>query len=177
MNLVQSLSQVWLLASLWTAALQDSLSITSFWRVLRLMSIESVMPSNHVILCCPLLLLPSIFPSIRVFSNESVLCIRWPKYWSFSSWVSLYGKMQESGLTVIIPFICISAAWGQYLTFLHILSLPQGVAAARWQVLFSIPGALSARKFTFGGLESLMTMTSLLTDMAGNTPFLTSISA
>ena len=81
------------------------------------MSIESVMPPNHLIFCCPLLLLPSIFPSIRVFSNESVLCIRWPKYWSFSCWVSVYGKMQESGLTVIIPFICISAARGQYLTF------------------------------------------------------------
>ena len=68
----------------WTAALQASLSNTNSWSLLKLMSIESVMPSNHLILCHPLLLLPSIFPSNRVFSNESVLHIRWPKYWSFS---------------------------------------------------------------------------------------------
>ena len=68
----------------WTAARQASLSITNSWSSLKLKSIESVMPSNHLILCRPLLLLPSIFPSIRVFSNESVLCIRWPKYWSFN---------------------------------------------------------------------------------------------
>ena len=68
----------------WTAARQASLSITNSRSLLKLMSIESVMPSNHFIICCPLLLLPSIFPSIRVFSNESVLYIRWPKYWSFS---------------------------------------------------------------------------------------------
>ena len=68
----------------WTATRQASLSITNSWSLLKLMSIESVMPSNHLILCRPLFLLPSIFPSIRVFSNESVLCLRWPKYWSFS---------------------------------------------------------------------------------------------
>ena len=68
----------------WIAESQVSLSITNSWGLLKLMSIESVMPSNHLILCHPLLLLPSIFPSIRVFSNESDLCIRWPKYWSFS---------------------------------------------------------------------------------------------
>ena len=67
---------------------QASLSITNSWSLLKLMSIESVMPSNHLILCCPLLLLPSVFPSIRVFSNESVLHIRWPKYWSFSCSIS-----------------------------------------------------------------------------------------
>ena len=71
-------------ATSWTAAGQASLSITNSWSLLKLMSIESVTPSNHLILCCPLLLLPSIFPSVRVFSNESVLRIRWPKYWSFS---------------------------------------------------------------------------------------------
>ena len=70
-------------ATPWTAACQASLSITNSWSLLKLMSIKSVMPSNHLILCCPLLLPPSTFPSIRVFSNESVLCIRWPKYWSF----------------------------------------------------------------------------------------------
>ena len=72
----------------WTAAHQASLSITNSRSLLKLMSIESVMPSNHLILCHPLLLLPSIFPSIKVFSNESVLCIWWPKYWSFSFSIS-----------------------------------------------------------------------------------------
>ena len=72
----------------WTAAHQASLSVSNSWSLLKLMSIELVMPSNHLILCRPLLLLPSILPSIRVFSNESVLCIRWPKYWSFSFSIS-----------------------------------------------------------------------------------------
>ena len=85
---VQSLSLVQLLAILWTASCQASLSITNSWSLLRLMSIESVMPSNDLILFHSLLLPPSVFPSIRVFSNESVLCIRWPKYWSFSFTVS-----------------------------------------------------------------------------------------
>ena len=81
---VQSLSHVWLFATPWTTAHQDSLSITNSWSLLKLISFESVMPSNHLILCWPLLLLPSIFPSIRVFSNESALGIRCPKYWHFS---------------------------------------------------------------------------------------------
>ena len=81
---VQSFSHVRLFATPQTAALQASLSITNSWSSLRFTSIESVSPSSHLILCRPLLLLPSIFPSIRVFSNESVLHIRWPKYWSFS---------------------------------------------------------------------------------------------
>ena len=85
---VQSLSRVWLYATSWTAAHQASLSITNSRSLLKLMSIESVMPSNHLILCRPLLLLPSIFPSIRVFTNESVLCIRWPKDWGFSFSIS-----------------------------------------------------------------------------------------
>ena len=75
-------------ATPWTAACQASLSITNSWSLSKPMSIESMMPSNHLILCCPLLLLPSIFPSIRVFSNESALRIRWPKYWSFSFSIS-----------------------------------------------------------------------------------------
>ena len=81
---VQLLSRVWLFATPWTAACQASLSITNSCSSLKLISIDSVMPSSHLILCCPLLLLPTIPPSIRVFSNESTLCIRWPKYWSFS---------------------------------------------------------------------------------------------
>ena len=81
---VQLLSHVPLFATLWTAAHQASLSITKSWSLLKLMSIESMIPSNHLILCHPLLLLPSIFLSIRDFSNELTLCIRWSKYWSFS---------------------------------------------------------------------------------------------
>ena len=80
----QSLSHVLLFATPWTAAHQTFLSITNSRSLVKLMSIELVMPSNHLILCCPRLLLPSIFPSIRVFSNESALHMRWPKYWSFS---------------------------------------------------------------------------------------------
>ena len=85
---VQSLSCVRLFAAPWTALCQASLSITNSQNLLKLMSIESVMPSNHLILCGSLLLPPSLFPSIRVFSNESVLCIRWPKYWSSSFSIS-----------------------------------------------------------------------------------------
>ena len=85
---VQSLSRVQLFATPWIAARQASLSITSSWSSFKLMSIKSVMPSSHLILCHPLLLLPSIPPSIRIFSNESTLRMRWPKYWSFSLSIS-----------------------------------------------------------------------------------------
>ena len=93
---VQLLSCERFFATPWTAAHQASLSITISWSLLKLMFIESVMPSNHLILCHPLLLLPSIFPSIRVFSNEWVLCISWPKYWSFS--LSISPCNEDSGL-------------------------------------------------------------------------------
>ena len=93
---VQSLSHVWLIETPWTAACQASLSITNSQSLLKLMSTESVMPSSHLILCGPLLLPPSIFPSIRVFPNESTLHIRWPKYWSFSFSISL--SNEYSGL-------------------------------------------------------------------------------
>ena len=92
---VQLLSRVWLFTTPWTAAHQASLSITNSWSSPKLMSIESVMPSNHLILCHPLLP-PSVFPSIRVFSNESVLRIRWPKYWSFS--LNISPSNEHSGL-------------------------------------------------------------------------------
>ena len=95
-QLVQLLSRVRLSATPWTAARQASLSITNSWSPPKPMSIESVMPSNHLILCCPLLLLLSIFPSIRVFSNESALPIWWPKYWSFS--FSISPSNEYSGL-------------------------------------------------------------------------------
>ena len=93
---VQSLSCVRLSATSWTVARQVSQSITISQSLLKLMSIESVMPSNNPILCLPLLLLPSIFPSIRVFSSELVLCIRWPKYWSFS--FSISPSSEHTGL-------------------------------------------------------------------------------
>ena len=89
---VQLLSRVWLFATPWITARQASLSITNSWSSPKLMCIELVMPSRHLILYHPLLLLPSIAPSIRVFSNESALCIRWPKYWSFSFKISPYNE-------------------------------------------------------------------------------------
>ena len=94
---VQSLRHIQIFETPWSAAHQASLPITNSQSLLKLMSIESVMPSNHLILCRPLLLPPSIFPSIRVFSNESVLCIRWPKYRSFS--FSISPSSEYSGLT------------------------------------------------------------------------------
>ena len=93
---VQLLSHVQLFATPWTAACQASLSITNSRSLLKLMSIKLVMPSSCLILCRPLLLLPSVFPSIRVFSSESVLCIKWPKYWSFS--LSISPSNKYSGL-------------------------------------------------------------------------------
>ena len=95
-SLGQSLSHVQIFVISWTAAPQASLSITDSQRLLKLMSIESVMPSNYLIPCCPLLLPPSIFPNIRVFSSESVLRIRWPKYWSFN--FSISSSTEYSGL-------------------------------------------------------------------------------
>ena len=93
---VQSLSRVWFFATLWTAAHQGSLSFAVSQSLLKLVFIELIMPSNQLILCCPLLLLPFIIPSMRVFSSESVLHIRWPKYWSFS--FSISPSSEYSGL-------------------------------------------------------------------------------
>ena len=93
---VQSLSHIWLFETQWTAARQASLSFTISWSLLKLTSIELVIPSDHLILCCPLFLPPSIFPSIRAFSNDSALCTRWPKYWSFS--FSISPSNEYSGL-------------------------------------------------------------------------------
>ena len=96
MSSVHSLSHVWLSATQWTAAHQAYLSITNSQSLLKLLSIESVMPSNHLILCLPLLFLPSIFPNIRVFSSKSALWVRWPKYWNFS--FSISPSSEYSGL-------------------------------------------------------------------------------
>ena len=105
---VQSLSHVRLFVTPWTVAHQASLSFTISQNLLKFISIESVMPSNHLLLCCPLLFLPSNFPSIRVFSNESILLIRWPKYWSFNFSISPFNEF--SG------FISFSIDWFDLLT-------------------------------------------------------------
>ena len=103
---VQSLSHVWIFATPRTAARQYFLSFTISLGLLKLTSIESVMPSNHLILCCPLLLLPSTFPSIRVISSESAPCIRWPKCWSFSiSPSNEYSELISLGLIGLIPLL------------------------------------------------------------------------
>ena len=123
---VQLLSRVRLFATPWTAACKASLPITSFQSLLKLMSIELVMPSNHLILCHPLLLLPSIFPSIRVFSNESLLLIRWPKYWSFS--FSISPSNEYSGLISFrIDWFDLLAVQGTLKTLLQHQSLTASV--------------------------------------------------
>ena len=136
---VQSLSPIWLFVIPWTATRQASLSITNCRSLLKLMIIESVMPSNHFILCPHLFLLPSIFPRVRVFSNESVLCNRWPKHWSFSfsispsneysglisfriDWFDL-SKSQESSSTPqfkSINSLVLSFLYGLTVTFIHV---------------------------------------------------------
>ena len=155
---VQLLSCIRLFVTTWTTAIQASLFITSSWSLPKLMSIESVMPSNHVILCHPLLLLPSIFPSIRVFSNELVLHIRWPKYWSFSfnispsneysgpvsfrmDWLNLLavqGTLQESSPTPqfkSIHSLVLSFLYSLTLTSIRLLEKPK----------LSLDGPLSAK--------------------------------
>ena len=137
---VQSLSHVWLFETPWPAARQASLSFIISGSLLKLMSLESVMPCNHLILCCPLLLLPSIFPSIRVFFSESVLHIRWPKFWSlgfsispsneysgsalgWTGWISLHPRdSQESYPTPqfkSINYSMLSLLYGPTLTSIH----------------------------------------------------------
>ena len=115
---VQSLSRIQFFATPWTATHQASLSITISWSLLKLMSVESVMPSNYLTLCRPLLLLPSIFPSIRVFSNESVLHIRWAKYWSFS--FSISPSNEYSGLISFrMDWLDLLAGQGAFKSHLH----------------------------------------------------------
>ena len=131
---VQSLSRVWLFATPWTAALQASLSITNSWSLLKLMYIDWVMPSNPLILCRPLLLPPSIFPSIRVFSNESVLCIRWPEYWSFS--FSISRSNEYSGLISFrVDWLDLLAVYG---TLKSLLQQQSSKASNLWFSAFFI---------------------------------------
>ena len=117
-SLFQLLSHVWLFVTPWTAAHLASLSITNSQNLLKFMSIELVMPSNHLILCHPLLLLPSVFPSIRVFSSDSVLHIRWPKYWSFS--FSINPSNEHSGLISFrVAWFDLPAVHGTYKSLLQ----------------------------------------------------------
>ena len=115
---VQSLSRFWLFVTPWTTVCQASLSITNSRSLLRFMSIDLIMPSNHLILCCPLLLSPSVFPNIRVFSNELVLHIRWPKYWSFSFNIS--PSNETSGLISFrMDWLDLLEVQGTLKSFLH----------------------------------------------------------
>ena len=129
---VQSLSCVWLFVTPWTAACQASLSITNSWSLPKLMSIESVMPSSYLILCRPLLLLPPIPPSIRVFSNESTLHIRWPKYWSFS--FSISPASEHPGLiSFMMDWLDLLAVQG---TFKSLLQHHSSKASILWRSAF-----------------------------------------
>ena len=150
---VQSLSHVQLFATPWIAACQASLSITSSQSLLKLMSIKLVMPSHHLILCHPLLLLPSIFPSIRVFSNESVLRSRWPKYWSFS--FSISPSSEYSGLISFrIDWLDFLAVQGTLKSLQHHSSKPlilrqsaffttgKTIALTRWTIVGKVMSLL-----------------------------------
>ena len=135
---VQFLSRVPLFATPWTAAHQDSLSITNSWSLFKVMSIELVMPSNHLILCHPFLLLSSILLSISVFSSESVLCIRWPKYWSFR--FSISPSNEYSGLISFrMDWLDLLAVQG---TLKSLLQHPSSKASILWHSAFFI-GQLS----------------------------------
>ena len=136
---VQPLSHIWLFATPWTAAHQASLSITNSWSLLKLMSIESVMSSNHLIFYCPLLFLLSIFPSIRVFSDESVLFIRWPKYWSFSFSIRFSSEYSRL-ISFRIDWLNLFAVQGTLKSLLQHhsskASILQHSLKKQWQILF-----------------------------------------
>ena len=155
---VQLLSHVWLFATAWTAARQASLSITSSQSLLRLISIKLVMPSNYLILCHPLLLLPSIFPSIRVFSNESV-CIRWPKYWVSASLSVLPMNIQDWFLLGLTGFISLQSK-GLSRVFSNTTVQKHQVFGAQlslWSALTSIPDHWKNRNFFCHNNPSLST--------------------
>ena len=135
----------------WTAACEASLSITNSWSLLKLMSIESVIPSNHFVLCRPLLLLPLVFPSIRVFSNESALRIRWPKYWSFS--FSINPSSEYSGLvSVRIHWLDLLAFQGALKSLLQHLSSKASIflqCSAFFMVQLSQPYMTNGKNHSF----------------------------
>ena len=167
---VKWLSPVQLFVTTWTIACQASLSITNSQSLLKLMSIELVMPSNYLILCRPLLLLPSIFPSIRIFSNEPVLHIRWPKYWSFSFSISL--SNEYSGL------ISFSIDWLDFLSLQGTLKSPfqhhSSKASILWCSAFFIVQLSSLPYMTTGKTIALTKrifvgkVMSLLSNMLGH---------
>ena len=174
---VQSLSHVWLFVTPWTAACQASQFITNSWSLLKLMSIESVMPSIHLILCCPLLLPLSIFPSIRVFSNESALGIRWTKYWSLSFCISPWNEYSrlidwldslavQGTLKSLLQHHSSRASILQHSAFFIVqLSHPymttrKTIALTRWNFVGKVTSMLfnmlSRLVITFGGLELMV---------------------
>ena len=158
------LSRVWLFAIPWTAARQASLSITNSQSLLKFMSIESVMPSNHLILCHPIVLPPSIFPSIRVFSKELFLCIRWAKYWSFSSniqniqdwfplgltgWISLQSKglSESSPQFKNITCLVLTPLYGPTLTTVH--DYWKAIALTLWTIVSKVMSLLFNTLYRF----------------------------
>ena len=176
--IVQSLSRVQLFATPWTAACQAFLSITNSGSLLKLMSIESVMPSNHLILCRPLLLQHSIFPSIRVFSNESALCIRWPKYWSFSFNIS--PSNEHSGLISFrMDWLDLLAVQGTYKSLLQHHSSKASIlwCSAFFTVQLSYPYTTTGKtialtRWTFAGkvMSLLFNMLYRLVGEGNGTP-------
>ena len=163
---VQSLGQVWLFLNAWTAEPQASLSFTNYWSLLKLISFESVMPSNHLILCPPLLLLPSIFPSIRVFSNELGLYIRWPKYCSFSFSINL--SNEYSGLiSSRIDWIDLLAVQGNLKSFSKHHSLKASILwhSAIFMVQISHPYMTTGKTIALPRQTFVNKETSLLFNM------------
>ena len=151
---VQSLTPAQLFATPWTEALQASLSITNSQSLLKFMSIELVMPSNHLILCHPLFLLPSIFPSIWVFSSESLLCIRWPKYWSFSFIISPSSEYSGS-ISFKIDWLDLLAVRG---TLKNLLQHHSSIASVLWYSTFFMV-QLSHSYMTIGKTMALIIQT------------------
>ena len=151
---VQSLTPAQLFATPWTEALQASLSITNSQSLLKFMSIELVMPSNHLILCHPLFLLPSIFPSIWVFSSESLLCIRWPKYWSFSFIISPSSEYSGS-ISFMIDWLDLLAVRG---TLKNLLQHHSSKASVLWYSTFFMV-QLSHSYMTIGKTMALIIQT------------------
>ena len=162
---VQLLSCVWLLATPWIAARQASLSITSSRSLLKLMSIESVMPSSHLILCRPLLLLPPIPPSIRVFSNESTFCMRWPKYWSFS--FSISPSNEHPGLIFRIDWLDLLTGQGTLKSLLQHHSSKASILqrSAFFTVQLSHPYMTTGKTIVLTRWTFIGKVTSLLLNM------------
>ena len=151
---VESLNCVWCFLTPWTAALQGSLSIANSWSLLKIMSIKSVMPASHLILCCHLLLLPSIIPRVRVFINESVLHIRWLKYWSFSFIIS--PSNEYSGLIYFrMDWLDLLAVQGTLKSFLHHHSLKASILwhSAFFTVQLSHSYMTTGKTIAFGGTQ------------------------